>query len=304
MTSPFGSHAVAMVTPMRPDGAVDVAGVSRLVGHLLAGGCETLVVAGTTGEAATLTDGETVALVEQVRSLAAGRATVVVGAGTAGTARSVEQARAARRAGADGVLVVCPYYVKPSQAGIVAHCRAVADAADLPVMLYDVPHRTGVALSPQTVLALARHPNVVALKDARGDLVTAASLLRATSLAWYCGVDDLALPYLAVGAAGVVSVVGNVVPDLVSSLLGAVARGDLAAARDVDARLSPVVEAVTAGSLGAVLAKQALVQLGVIEHAAVRLPLVGADAAEQAAVAAVLDTLVALPAGAGREGCA
>ena len=278
MTSPFGSHAVAMVTPMRPDGAVDVAGVSRLVGHLLAGGCETLVVAGTTGEAAMLTDGETVAL--------------------------VEQARAARRAGADGVLVVCPYYVKPSQAGIVAHCRAVADAADLPVMLYDVPHRTGVALSPQTVLALARHPNVVALKDARGDLVTAASLLRATSLAWYCGVDDLALPYLAVGAAVVVSVVGNVVPDLVSSLLGAVARGDLAAARAVDARLSPAVEAITAESLGAVLAKEALVRLGVIEHATVRLPLVRADAAEQAAVAAVLDTLVALPAGAGREGCA
>lgn len=290
--APFGSLLVAMVTPMLPDGVVDTVGVDRLVDHLLDGGCEALVVAGTTGEAATLTDGETAALVEQVRSRVGGRARVVAGVGTAGTARSVEQARAARRAGADGLLVVSPYYVKPSQDGIVAHYRAVADAADLPVMLYDVPHRTGVVLCARTVLTLAGHPNVVALKDARGDLPSASSLLRASSLAWYCGTDDLALAYLAVGAVGVVSVVGNVVPGQVSDLVRAVTRGDLAAARAADARLAPLVGAVTAGSLGAVLAKEALVRTGVIEHATVRLPLVAADDAGRAGVAAALAPLV------------
>ena len=291
-SSPFGPHLVAMVTPMRPDQRVDADGVERLVEHLLAGGCDGLVVAGTTGEAPLLSAAETGALVEQVRDVVRGRASVVVGVGGADTASSVGAARAARRLDADGVLVVCPYYVKPSQAGVVAHCRAVADAADLPVVLYDVPHRAGIAFSAESVATLARHPNVVALKDARGDLVGAAAALRSTSLAWFCGVDDLALPYLAIGAAGVVSVVGNVVPSLVTSLLRCVAVGDLVAAREADARLAPVVAAVNAGSLGAVLAKEALVQAGVIEHATVRLPLVAADEAQRAAVRAVLDDLV------------
>lgn len=286
--SPFGAHLVAMVTPMQPDGAVCPTGVATLVEHLLTGGCAGIVVAGTTGEAAMLSAAETAALVEQVRDVVRERASVVVGVGGADTALAVHAARAARLSGADGVLAVTPYYVKPSQAGVVAHLRAVADAAELPVMLYDVPHRTGVTLSAASVASLAQHPSVVALKDARGDLVAASAALRATSLDWYCGVDDLALPYLAVGAAGVVSVVGNVVPRLVSSLLSCVASGDLAGARAVDAGLAPAVAAVSSGSLGAVLAKEALVQLGVLEHATVRLPLVGADEGERAAVATAL----------------
>lgn len=290
--SPFGSHLVAMVTPMRPDGRVDADGVGRLVEHLLAGGCDGLVVAGTTGEAATLSAAETAALVEQVRDVVRGRASVVVGVGGADTASSVASARTARRLGADGVLVVCPYYVKPSQAGVVAHCRAVADAAQLPVMLYDVPHRAGIAFSAAALADLARHPNVVALKDARGDLVAASASLRSTSLRWFCGVDDLALPYLAIGGAGVVSVVSNVVPGLVTSLLRCCADGDLPTAREVDARLAPLVAAVSAASLGAVLAKEALVQLGVIEHGFVRLPLVEAEEDERAAIRAALETVV------------
>ena len=299
--SPFGPHLVAMVTPMRPDGAVCPDGVAALVEHLVAGGCSGIVVAGTTGEGATLSDDETPALVGQVREVVRGRASVVVGVGGTATARSVESARAARQAGADGVLAVTPPYVKPSQAGIVAHLRAVADAAGLPVMLYDVPHRTGVSLSPASLVSLADHPAVVAVKDARGDVSFAASAARSSGLAWFCGVDDLLLPYLAVGASGVVGVVSNVIPSLVSQLLAAVAAGDLGAAREVDARLAPVVGAVSAGSLGAVLAKEALVRLGVIEHATVRLPLVAAEAAERAAVAAAVESLDSQPFAASRS---
>ncbi|PRY35663.1 4-hydroxy-tetrahydrodipicolinate synthase [Umezawaea tangerina] len=269
----FGSNLVAMVTPMRPDGAVDDAAAVALVDHLLATGCDGVVVAGTTGESPTLTEAEVTRLVRVVAERSAGRARVTVGVGTYDTAGSVRRARAAEEAGADAVLLVAPYYSRPTQAGVVAHCTAVADATGLPVMLYDVPARTGIAFAEATLVELADHPRIRAVKDAKGDLFEAMSVMSRTALAYYCGIDELNLPYLACGAAGVLSVVGNVAADRNAELLAAVRRGDLEAARAVQTALIPLVDAVMRTSSGAVMAKAALVELGIIPHATVRLPL-------------------------------
>jgi 4-hydroxy-tetrahydrodipicolinate synthase len=274
----FGSNLVAMVTPMHPDGAISDPGVTSLVDHLLATGCDGIVVGGTTGEAPTLTDDEAAGLVEAVASQAQNRARVIAGVGTYDTAVSVRRARAAEAAGADALLLVCPYYSRPTQAGVVAHCLAVADATELPVMLYDVPARTGTAIEERTLIELGGHPRIRAVKDAKGDLFEAMSVMARTSLAYFCGIDELALPYLACGATGVVSVVGNVVADRNAELIRAVRRGDLDSARAVQASLTPLVVAIMRTSQGAVMAKAALSELGIIPHATVRLPLLAPEA--------------------------
>ncbi|SNT64472.1 4-hydroxy-tetrahydrodipicolinate synthase [Asanoa hainanensis] len=273
----FGSNLVAMVTPMRADGAVCSSGVAGLVDHLLATGCDGLVVAGTTGESPTLTPAESSSLVGAVVARAAGRARVIAGVGTYDTAASIRRARAAAAAGADGLLLVCPYYSRPTQAGVIAHCLAVADATELPVMLYDVPVRAGIAFEPATLVELAGHPRIRAVKDAKGDLASAMAVMAESSLAYYCGIDDLNLPYLASGATGVVSVVGNVAGDRVSALIGAVRAGDLESARALSRSLQPLVDAVMGNGQGAVMAKAALADLGIIPHATVRQPLLEAS---------------------------
>lgn len=270
----FGSNLVAMVTPMGAGGAVDGSSLDRLVEHLIATRCDGVVVAGTAGEAPTLTDTETAGLIESVAAKANGRARVIAGVGTNDTASSVERARRAEVAGADALLVVCPYYSRPTQAGIVAHCTAVADATDLPVMLYDVPARTGTAMEAATLVELAGHPNIRAVKDAKGDLFEAMSVMSRTSLDYYCGIDELNLPYLAIGATGLVSVVGNVVAEQNGELIYLVRDGDLESARRLQSRLLPFADAVMRTSQGAIMAKVALHALGVIDDAAVRLPLV------------------------------
>jgi 4-hydroxy-tetrahydrodipicolinate synthase len=268
----FGSNLVAMVTPMRPDGTLSEPGLDGLVDHLLATGCDGLVVGGTTGESPTLSDTEAVRLVRAVAARAAGRARVIAGVGTYDTTASVRRAREAEAAGADALLVVCPYYSRPAQAGVVAHCVAVADATELPVMLYDVPVRAGIAMTAATLTELAGHPRIRAVKDAKGDLGEAMAVMARTPLAYYCGIDELNLPYLACGAAGLVSVVGNVAADRTAELIRAVRDGDLGSARAIQGALQPLVDAV----MNAVTAKAALAELGVIPHATVRLPLVEA----------------------------
>ncbi|MEO6089385.1 MAG: 4-hydroxy-tetrahydrodipicolinate synthase [Umezawaea sp.] len=270
----FGSNVVAAVTPMRPDGAISEPGLTALVDHLLATGCDGIVVGGTTGESPTLSAAEATGLVRDVAARSNGRARVIAGVGTYDTAVSVDRARAAEAAGADALLLVCPYYSRPTQAGVLAHCAAVADATDLPVMLYDVPARTGTAFEESTLVELADHPRILAVKDAKGDLFEAASVMARTSLAYYCGIDELALPYLACGATGVVSVVGNIAADRNAELVRAVREGDLDSARAVQRSLIPLVDAVMRTSQGAVMAKAALAELGIIPHASVRLPLV------------------------------
>jgi 4-hydroxy-tetrahydrodipicolinate synthase len=203
---------------------------------------------------------------------------VIAGVGTYDTAASIRRAREAEAAGADALLLVCPYYSRPTQAGVIAHCVAVADATELPVMLYDVPARTGVAMAPSTLVELAAHPRIRAVKDAKGDLSEAMTVMSRTSLAYYCGIDELNLPYLACGAAGLVSVVANVAADRTADLIRAVRDGDLVKARAVNDGLIPLTDSIMRAGTGAANAKAALAELGIIPHATVRLPLVEAAA--------------------------
>jgi 4-hydroxy-tetrahydrodipicolinate synthase len=273
-TSPFGRVLTAMVTPMAPDGEVDEKGTDALVDHLLATGHDGLVVNGTTGESSTLSDDESIEMVRRVRQRAGDRATVVAGVGSNDTRHAVDMARRAADAGAEALLLVTPYYNKPTQAGVVAHCRAVADATDLPVMLYDIPSRTGIPFTTPTLVTLAEHPRIVAVKDAKGDLAASTRVMADTDLLWFSGEDALTLPLLALGAVGTVSVVGHVAGDHYRAMVDAVDRGDLAEARRINDSLLPVVDAIMSPSQGAIMAKAALVEIGVLEHATVRLPLV------------------------------
>lgn len=270
----FGANLVAMVTPMNPDGTLCEPGLATLVDHLLATGCDGIVVGGTTGESPTVSEAEAARLVRTVKDRVRDRARVIAGVGTYDTAATLARARDAEAAGADALLLVTPYYSKPTQAGVIAHSLAVADATDLPVMLYDVPARTGIALQASTLIELAGHPRIRAVKDAKGDLFEAMSVLSRTALAYYCGIDELNLPYLACGATGVVSVVGNIVADRNAELIAAVRRGDLESARAIQTALIPLADTIMRTSQGAIMAKAALAALGIIPHATVRLPLV------------------------------
>ena len=272
-SSPFGRVLTAMVTPMSPDGEVDDKGTDSLVDHLLGSGHDGIVVNGTTGESSTLTDDESIALVRRVKDRAGNRAAVVAGVGSNDTRHAVDMARRAASAGADALLLVTPYYNKPTQAGVIAHCRAVADTTDLPVMLYDIPSRTGIPFTAQTLISLAEHPRIAAVKDAKGDLWASTKVMAGTDLLWFSGADEVNLPLLAQGAFGVVSVVGHVAGEQYAAMVAAVDRGDLREARRLHTSLIPVVDAIMTTSQGAIMAKAALVELGVLESATVRLPL-------------------------------
>jgi 4-hydroxy-tetrahydrodipicolinate synthase len=290
-SSPFGRVLTAMVTPMSPDGEVDEKGTDALVDHLLATGHDGIVVNGTTGESSTLTDDESIEMVRRVQQRAGDRATVVAGVGSNDTRHAVDMARRSADAGAEALLLVTPYYNKPTQAGVIAHCRAVADATDLPVVLYDIPSRTGIPFTTQTLITLAEHPRIAAVKDAKGDLAATTRVLAATDLLWFSGEDALTLPLLAIGAVGTVSVVGHVAGAHYRAMVEAVDRGDLAEARRIHQSLVPVVDAIMSPSQGAIMAKAALVELGVIESAAVRLPLVESPPEHLEALRSALATM-------------
>lgn len=271
---PFGSVLTAMVTPMKPDGSLDLDSARALVEHLLATGHDGIVVNGTTGESATLSDDESVAMMRFVAEVVAGRAHVVAGVGSNDTRHVLEMTHRAQDAGATGLLLVSPYYNKPTQRGLLAHCRAVAGASELPILLYDIPGRTGIPFTTETLRELAELPTVRGVKDAKGDQWAASQLMTQTDLAWYSGADEDNLALLSLGAAGIVSVVGHVAGREYRALIDAVDAGDLPTARALHRRLIPVVNAIMRTSQGAIMAKAALVELGVIEHATVRLPLV------------------------------
>ncbi len=207
--APLGRVLTAMVTPFAPDGSVDLAAAAALASDLVDLGNDGLVVNGTTGESPTTSDAEKSDLVRAVLDAVGDRATVIAGVGTNDTAHTVELAHEAQKAGAHALLVVTPYYNKPPQAGLLAHFSTVADATDLPVMLYDIPGRSGVPIASDTLLRLAEHPRIVANKDAKGDLFAAQQVMSRCSLAYYSGDDALNLPLISVGAVGVVSVTGT-----------------------------------------------------------------------------------------------
>src|SRR3954465_14398987 len=238
---PFGRLLTAMVTPLADDGSIDLAGAQELAAHLADRcGHDGLVIAGTTGESPTITDAEQRAVLEAVLDAVGDRAAVVAGVGTNDTAHSIEKAQAAARLGVHGLLVVTPYYNKPPQAGLLRHFTAVADATDLPVMLYDIPPRSVVPIEVETLVRAAEHPNIVAVKDAKGDLGAVQWTLARTDLAYYSGEDMLNLPLLALGAVGVVSVVGHLVGSRLAELIAAVESGDLVKARAINEALLPV----------------------------------------------------------------
>jgi 4-hydroxy-tetrahydrodipicolinate synthase len=289
--APFGRVLTAMVTPFTPDGALDVDAAQRVATYLVDRGNDGLVVSGTTGESPTTTVEEDGRLLAAVIEAVGDRATIVAGVGTNDTRHSVELAEQARKAGAHGLLVVTPYYSKPPQSGIVQHVNAIAHAGDdVPILLYDIPGRTGVQIAEATYTELRRNPLVVAVKDAVGDLERGAWLMRETGIRIYSGDDALNLGWLAVGASGMVSVVAHAAARDYADMVAAVDAGDLASARAINDRLLPAVRALMTHTQGAITAKVALQLLGVLEHRTVRGPLPEATDDE---VAIVRDGLVA-----------
>ncbi|MEU2064427.1 4-hydroxy-tetrahydrodipicolinate synthase [Streptomyces sp. NPDC013455] len=274
--APFGRTLCAMITPLTGAGALDLDGAQRLAARLVAGGCDGLVLNGTTGESPTTTDEEKTRLVAAVREAVGDRASLIAGVGTSDTRHTVELALAAGKAGADGVLVVTPYYSRPPQESVAAHFRQVADASDVPVMLYDIPGRTGTRIEPDTMIRLAEHPRIVAVKDCSYDFLGAQKVLAATDLAYYAGCDEHVLALYAVGAAGCVSTVANAVPAHVAAILAAFDAGDTARASALQLALTPLVEAMMgAGLPGTVTAKALLARLG-LPAGPVRAPLLPA----------------------------
>ncbi|GJF22245.1 4-hydroxy-tetrahydrodipicolinate synthase [Streptomyces sp. HO565] len=276
---PFGRALCAMVTPFTEAGTLDLDGAQRLADRLVSRGCDGLVLSGTTGESPTTTDVEKTALVTAVREAVGGRAALVAGVGTADTRHTVELARAAEKAGADGLLVVAPYYSRPPQNALEAHFREIADACGLPVMLYDIPGRTGTRIEPDTIVRLAGHPRVVAVKDCSYDLLGTQKVLSRTDLAYYAGCDEQILALYAIGAAGCVSTVANVAPEPFRAVLDAFDAGDTREAARLQRRTIPLIELMMASDLpGTVTAKALLNALG-LPAGPVRAPLRPADAA-------------------------
>ncbi|MEY3093917.1 MAG: 4-hydroxy-tetrahydrodipicolinate synthase [Actinobacteria bacterium] len=274
ITPPFGRLLTAMVTPFKDDLSIDWAGVEKLAQHLVDTGHDGIVVNGTTGEAPTTSDEEKIEIIKVVLKATSGKAKIVAGAGNNETSHSIEQAEMAAKAGADGLLVVTPYYNKPPQAGIEAHFRAMADATDVPVMLYDIPGRTGMAIEPDTICRLAEHKNIVALKDAKGDVASTSWVIKRSGIPVYSGDDILNLPLLSVGAVGFVSVCGHTVGRDLREMLDAWFAGKNNRALEIHQKLLPVYTG-TFRTQGAILTKAALTLMG-LPGGKVRLPLVNA----------------------------
>ena len=273
-----------MVTPFAPDGSLDLPAAARLANHLVDGGCDGLVISGTTGESPTTTDAEKLALLRAVLEAVGDRARVIAGAGSYDTAHSIHLAKACAAEGAHGLLVVTPYYSRPPQAGLIAHFTAVADATPLPVLLYDIPPRSVVPIEFETLRVLAAHPNIVGVKDAKGDLHGGAQLMAETGLAYYSGDDALNLPWLAMGATGFISVISHLAAGQLRDLLSAFASGDITTARKINVAIAPLTNAM--GRLGGVTLSKAGLRLQGIEVGDPRLPQVPATAEQIDALAA------------------
>ena len=274
LPTPFGRLLTAMVTPFKDDLSIDWEGVEKLALHLQSTGHDGIVVNGTTGEAPTTSDEEKIEIIKTVKRATGGKLKVVAGAGNNETSHSIEQAEMAANAGADGLLVVTPYYNKPPQAGIEAHFRALADATEVPVMMYDIPGRTGVPIEPDTICRLAEHKNIVALKDAKGDVASTSWVIKRSGIPVYSGDDILNLPLLSVGAVGFVSVCGHTVGARLREMLDSWFSGNSSRALEIHQELLPVYTG-TFRTQGAILTKAALKMLG-LPGGKVRLPLVDA----------------------------
>jgi 4-hydroxy-tetrahydrodipicolinate synthase len=285
----FGQTLVALVTPMTADGEVDWADTEKLIDYVISNGADGVVVTGTTGETSTLTDAEKIKLVEVGKSVSGGRAKIITGGGSNETAHAMQLYKASEKAGADGIMIVTPYYNKPTQAGVLTHFRMVADSTDLPVILYDIPGRTGIAISQDTFHRASKHPNIIAVKDAKGDLAQATRIMNETGLFYFSGDDSNLLPHLSIGAVGCISVTANIAPAAYRELIDAANRNDFHHALTVHNSLDPLQRAAMTHVPGTVAAKYILNGLGVISSPRVRLPLVGPEDAEAARIEADID---------------
>lgn len=284
VTARLGTVLTAMVTPFKPDGSLDIDTAVRLAAHLVESGCDGLVMSGTTGESPTTSDAEKRDLLQAVVDAVGDRARIIAGAGSYDTAHSVHLAEDAAEAGAHGLLVVTPYYSRPSQAGLIQHFTAVADATDLPVVLYDIPPRSSIPIEWDTVRALAEHPNIVAVKDAKGDLPGGGQIIAETGLAYYSGDDALNLPWLAMGAVGFISVWGHLAAGQLRDMLAAFNSGDIATARKINVSLAPLGAAQF--RLGGVTMSKEGLRLQGFDTGVPRLPQIPATAEEIEALAA------------------
>lgn len=288
-TDPYFGHLItAMVTPFTPDDKIDFDAFEALAVRLVDEGNDSLVVSGTTGETSTLEDHEKESLVRAAKSAVGDRAKVIAGTATNHTDHDLLMAKRAERAGADGQLVVTPYYNKPSQDGVFAHFTAVANAADLPLMIYDIPGRTGIPIATETILKLAEHPHIMSLKDAKNDITATTEVLTKTDLEVYSGDDQNVLAWMAMGAAGVVSVTAHVASPTFRRMIDAVLNYELREARIAHGELGPVIRAMMTRVQGAVSCKQVLNWLGTGMHPGVRLPLVQANELEKQLIIADL----------------
>jgi 4-hydroxy-tetrahydrodipicolinate synthase len=277
-----------MVTPFAPDGSIDWDGVARLAVHLADHGHDAIAVNGTTGEAPTTKSSEKLEIIKVVKSAVGSRVKVLSGAGDNETSYTVEQAKRSADAGADGLLIVAPYYNKPPQAGIEAHFKAVAATTDLPIMMYDIPGRTGVEIESETIIRLFEVPNIVALKDAKGNLAATSDVIARCGIPVYSGDDILNLPFLSIGAVGFVSVCGHTVGNELKEMLDAWFAGDTARALEIHQKLIPVFKG-TFKTQGAILTKAAMNLMG-LPGGTTRLPLVDATPAQ---IATLREDLIA-----------
>ncbi len=284
----LGAVLTAVVTPFDASGAVDERAYRSLVRFLLAHGSEGIVVAGTTGEASTLSDPERIALFRATVEECDGQGTVVAGTGTNDTAHSVHLTEIAQDLGVDAALVVTPYYNRPPADGIRQHVAAIA-AVGLPVVLYNIPVRTGTNMSPALIADLARIPGVVALKQANPDLGETQRVADETELAIYAGNDDMLMPVLEMGGAGVISVASHLVGAQMQQMVAAVNAGDVKAAQAIDRSLAPLWSGLFE-TTNPILIKAALDMLGIIPGDVLRLPLVQATPDERAALAVLLES--------------
>lgn len=282
--NPFGQVLVALVTPFTADGEVAWGDVEKLIDDLVSNGADGIVVTGTTGETSTLTDDEKVKLVTVGKRVAGNRAKIIMGGPSNETAHAIVLAKQSEAAGADGLMIVTPYYNKPTQAGVLTHFRMIADATDMPVILYDIPGRAGIPIQYDTILRAAKHPNILAIKDAKGDFSEVSRVLNQTDLMYFSGDDSNILPHLAIGATGLIGVTANIAPAPYRVMVDAVNRGDLATATAEHKALEPLVRAVMSHVPGTVAAKYILHGLGRIGSPRVRLPLVGPEEWEAAKI--------------------
>ncbi|MED1865602.1 4-hydroxy-tetrahydrodipicolinate synthase [Fictibacillus nanhaiensis] len=287
----FGSISTAMVTPFDSKGNIDFGRTTKLVNHLLKNGTDSLVVAGTTGESATLTTEEKIALFKHIVKVVDGRVPVVAGTGSNNTKASIDLSKKAEEIGVDAIMIVAPYYNKPSQEGIIAHYKAIASAVSLPIMAYNIPGRSVITFSVDTVLRLAEVPNIVALKDAGGNLDTMSEVIENTpdDFLVYSGDDGLTLPSLAIGSAGIVSVASHVIGNEMQTMISAFRNGENKEAAGIHRKLLPVMQELFKAPSPAPV-KTAL-QLRGLDVGGVRLPLLPLNQSEREALSSRLNSL-------------